>query len=313
MVNKDNVVKIKNKKMSYYMLDFFLPEQFSIIKSLLDKGDRETYCYCLVKMVTFLELFFRDIIRRLIDFGSPYRDNISKIDNVKDFKDINFINAIVTNQLTIGLIVANVVKMSSVEHIYSCMDKLLGEDFKSMIEKEEYKPVDQKSGLIMLNNGLIYSHISDIFLYRNKFVHEVLQEKDYEQIIKNIKDWYKSFEVFVDATNHLINGKISPEYYMTQTELNEFTSRKYEEIICKIDECINQICSKRLEFGENFQKTNLLWKDYIIEYAKIVASRYEGGTAYPYIFNNKLIDLATDRLIYLQSVLEDITAFNKFQ
>ena len=50
-------------------------------------------------------------------------------------------------------------------------------------------------------------------------------------IIKtNIFNWFKSFSLFIEASDHIINELINPQYYMTQAELNEYTTKQYQTL-----------------------------------------------------------------------------------
>lgn len=311
-MKKDKMIqKTKEKRKMFLQLPYSLHQCEQSIELLINnknigKNNDEKNKYCLIKMVTCLELYFRNYISQLIDFGSPYRDNIEKLENINELKDFKFLNAITTKLFTIGLLIANTIKMSSLENIFSSMNKILGNDFKALLEKTEYKAIEGKNGKIINAPEKIYTDVGKIFYYRNKIVHEFVNHKDIETINNNIKNWYSSFILFIDGTEHLISDLICPESYMSQADLNIHSINKYQQIEEEMNNCIEKITKKRNELGKTLARTQELWENYSIESAKIYAEKFNGGSAYNYVFYTHLNDLARVRLEYLNETLYNI-------
>ena len=309
MTKSELINRVLNKREIFYELYYLIEIKKQRIKNLLtdtsrtiSENENEKYKYCLIKMVTCLELCFRNYMCNLIDFGAPYKDNIHNLKDLKhnnEFKIVDFIN---TKQITLGLYISNAVKMSSIENIFSNMDIILGNKFKTLLKQVKYKEIEDNDGLIIEDPEHICSDIANIFIYRNKVVHEFVYSSDMNIIKTNIYNWFKSFSLFIEASDHIINELINPQYYMTQAELNEYTTKQYQTLKNEMSDYINEIIEMDSNIGQKIQFLQNSWEKYAMESANVMADEYKTGTVYPYMININLIMIAKKRVEYLSEI-----------
>ena len=96
-----------------------------------DREDRalkqEMIRYLSVGIVSCLEGYYRLIIRRLIDHGSPYRENAVKLDDLRI--DLPTITKMEAAKLTVGEIISHLVKLSSFDDINRHLSTLLATEY----------------------------------------------------------------------------------------------------------------------------------------------------------------------------------------
>ena len=92
---------------------------------------QELIRYFSVGLVSCLEGYFRLFIRRLIDHGSPYRENAVKLSDVRI--DLETITRMEASKVTAGEIISHLVKLSSFEDINRYLTILLGTSYFAAI------------------------------------------------------------------------------------------------------------------------------------------------------------------------------------
>jgi hypothetical protein len=88
---------------------------------------QEMVRYFSVGLVSCLEGYFRFIIRRVIDHGSPYRENAAKLTDVR--VDLDTITRMEVSRVSAGEIISHLVKLSSFEDINRHLTILLGTSY----------------------------------------------------------------------------------------------------------------------------------------------------------------------------------------
>jgi hypothetical protein len=88
---------------------------------------QEMIRYISVGVVSCLEGYFRLIIRRIIDHGSPYRENAVKLEDLRI--DLTTITRMEDAKVTVGEIISHLVRVSSFDDINRHLSTLLATDY----------------------------------------------------------------------------------------------------------------------------------------------------------------------------------------
>jgi hypothetical protein len=88
---------------------------------------QEMIRYISVGVVSCLEGYFRLIIRRLIDHGSPYRENAVKLEDLRI--DLTTITRMEDAKVTVGEIISHLVRISSFDDINRHLSTLLATEY----------------------------------------------------------------------------------------------------------------------------------------------------------------------------------------
>jgi hypothetical protein len=91
--------------------------------------------YFSVGLVSCLEGYYRSVIKELVDYGSPYRDNVQKLDELKF--DIRTFAQMHEKKISTGEVVSHLVSISSFDDIQRHMSVLLGCDYFSKLKQKK--------------------------------------------------------------------------------------------------------------------------------------------------------------------------------
>lgn len=89
--------------------------------------------YFSVGLISCIEGYFRIIIKEMIDYGSPFRDNAHKLEDLK--LNLQLITNLYDKKISIGEIISHLVKISSFNDIQKHMSVLFGYDYFSKIKQ----------------------------------------------------------------------------------------------------------------------------------------------------------------------------------
>lgn len=255
--------------------------------------------YIPIKLVTFIECYFKDVVREFVDNDVSYANAL--IDRLKDIPiDMDFINFLTGKIITVGSIISQVVLVQRVDSITDVMDKLLGENvFKKSMTNYLHKQGQQKITFYSLITSL-----RELNNNRNIIVHEnsrlVLQEDQLITYVQHTK-------LFLDATNHIVDELLYPNALITQTEMNDSEFKRAEELNKEIRRLIFNISVYIRSKSEKIQVKQLLIfykqrEKSIAEYGRFKAGFYEGGSIYPLIYYSALTEAREKFLAELKQI-----------
>lgn len=155
--------------------------------------------YIPVGLVSCLEGYFRIVYANLLDFGSPYRENASKL-NTKFTFNIETVFTLERSPVSSGEFVAHMLQTSSLENIDNIMSVLTGEKFLAQFKKEfanSQKNQVQMSLFPMDDEDLASQVIIDVkrlFELRHMYAHEIdppIENKDFSSIWRGADATFK--------------------------------------------------------------------------------------------------------------------------
>lgn len=155
--------------------------------------------YIPVGLVSCMEGYFRVVYANLLDFGSPYRENASKLDTKFTF-NIETVFTLERSTVSSGEFVAHMLQTSSLEDIDNIMSVLTGEKFLAQFKKEfanSQKNQIQMSLFPMDDEDLASQVIIDVkrlFELRHMYAHEIdppIENKDFSSIWRGADATFK--------------------------------------------------------------------------------------------------------------------------
>ncbi len=124
--------------------------------------------------VACIEGYFRLLLEKLVNFGSPYSDNAGKLDDLRF--TVEAVLAISSKKISLGEYIAHVVPLSSFEDINRVFTTILGRDFVHAL-KTATTYVGRDGAHTDLGGGLFtednLSGIKELFRLRHIFCHEL--------------------------------------------------------------------------------------------------------------------------------------------
>ncbi|HEY0657184.1 MAG TPA: hypothetical protein VGD05_01860, partial [Pyrinomonadaceae bacterium] len=149
------------------------------------KQDNEIHRYIPIGTIACVENYFRAVIKELIDFGSPFSDNASKLREIKF--DFSVVRAIEGREVTVGDFLSHLLPMKSFEDINSTVGTLTGKDFLNELKvyffaKENFDETESRFYQLSeltdeMNKEIaeIYNDVRETFKLRNIFCHEAAE------------------------------------------------------------------------------------------------------------------------------------------
>ncbi len=141
----------------------------------LPKVTTELSRYVPIGLVACLEGYFRVVYANLLDYGSPYRENATKLETRFTF-NIETAFALQHHSVSLGEFVAHMLGTSSLDDINSIMSCLIGESFLALFKKERpvlrlqqtLFPVDEEA-----ISDQIIANVKRLFELRHMYAHEI--------------------------------------------------------------------------------------------------------------------------------------------
>jgi len=154
--------------------------------------------YIPIGLVACIEGYFRKVYAELIDHGYPYKENASKLNDIKF--SIETAISLEIHSISIGDFIAHLTTTNNLEDINKNISTLIGDDFfkklkaarKTAIPHSYQLRIDAENNLYCgepdydeLNSYMIMS-IKRMFELRHMFCHEIdpaMSSKDYNSIL----------------------------------------------------------------------------------------------------------------------------------
>lgn len=292
--------KVKRQKNSFYRYHTY--EIDSLIK-LIESAkqiDPILLLYIPIRLVTFIECYFKDLVREFVDHDGIYANAL--IHYLKDISiDMDFINFLSGKIITVGSIISQIVSIQRVDSIFNVMEKLLGnKSFKVKLSNYLCNHTEQSITL----DSLIAT-LQELNKHRNIIVHEnsnlVLQEGQLIIYAKHTK-------LFLEATNHITSEILYPDTPTTQMQMNHLAAEKANEINSEIRKLISNILVYIRKKNQNLQAKQFLVfykqrEKSMEEYGKFQANFYKGGSIYPLIYFSAITEARENFLAELKQNL----------
>jgi hypothetical protein len=123
--------------------------------------------YVPVGLIATVEVFFRNLIGQLIDFGSPYVERVRGFDNIRF--DVDYMVAIPQKRVSVGEFVSHQLKINNLNNIQAYMRIMTDQDFWNSLKNV----VDRESGETILKDAeAAFQSMEEMFRMRHIIAHE---------------------------------------------------------------------------------------------------------------------------------------------
>ncbi len=273
-------------------------------------ASEEVFRYVPIALVACFEGFFRSSYAEIIDYGTPYRDNITKFNQTKNTKlDFNIINAIKDEKISVGEFISYVLPCNNFSDIDKNMSTLLACSFSKSIKgfssNSICEDINEINKEFNANPDKIIKAIQRIFELRHIFCHEFATEVHVDK--DEIRFLLSSAEIFLEHIDGYIWHTLYPNASETQADMNRSADQEARKLDTQLSEFIHLIKSYEFKDDRAFdkdllEKSIMKWKEYRDAEAELQASGYKGGTMYPLVYlmsfsaitERKLKDLRKD-------------------
>ena len=179
-------------------------DSFEFLRSekQIDRDIRvELLKYISIGSVACIEGYFRASIRDLIDYGSPFIDNVKELENIK--LDIETIIGLNREKISVGEFISHLPSVSNLEDINRTMSKIIGEDFLNLVKKIEYDEFEPLEDIAKL----LTEDIQSVFRSRHIYCHEIAVKA--KPILQQSDDHIGATLTFVETTEAVLQ-KLMP-------------------------------------------------------------------------------------------------------
>ena len=277
-----------------------------------DKGNNELLRYFPIGLIACIEGYYSIVIKELIDFGSPFYENISKLKSVQQI-DFEIFKAIQQKTISLGDFVAHLLPINNLGDINTHLSILTGKDYleelKSVYDRFEVEVLKKEKKNIIDDASVIYQGINKTFELRHIFAHEIADT--YELNSETIEVCFRSVKSLIKATSEFISELLNPNAPLTQPEMNEQSGKDLANAIAALEKCEVDLKSLLTENHiKKFSESQEYWKElYKLDsefQADIVC---EGGTIWPTIYNSSATSFVYKRIEYLEETIEVLKNF----
>lgn len=248
------------------------------------KGSEYFMDFIPIRLVTYIEVFVKDIVRDLIDQGDPY---ISRSETLSKSAKIDFtaLRHLQGFKLTAGEIVSHSISVSDptkiIAHLETLIPNFVGL-LKESHERWEEDRHDWPLEPIIEDYKIMMSGLSELFRVRHIVTHELLTSPVYEE--KDTASFFKSAREFVQATQWVIVRILDDATPKTQGGMNRDAAFRLEEAEVELRSVTDAIRSQTQFDVSLFDAAHVAWEVYAEAQANLDASQMEGGTMYPFIW-----------------------------
>ena len=244
-----------------------------------ETDELQKFEYVPVKIVACFQEFFRGKYKEIMD-DPKFRGRIRNVKALKNIGyDFDILGAFQDNEITLGDYLSYLIPCSRVETIDDTISQLLNINFLNKIKEKAS------------NYSELLQSINDIFDLRHMYCHEISAADDlnYDRIKVYVNDAY----YFLSLANDVIIEEQFPNSAKTTIEkMIKETTEEFKRVDEDLKSLIEEIralqmegdlCSNSLDYIES-------WKLYRKSKAKSEASLTEGGSIYPVVYAQSMIN-----------------------
>ena len=262
-----------------------------------------------IRAVTFIEVLTRAAMADLIDAGNPYLDRAEKLFKKIDYRaDFKTIAALRGQSITIGDILAHMVKVNKLDDIHWNMSSLLDSDYfasLSTVYDRFNVEIRGKEPVPTLGEKTIwYPILERMFNARHIIVHEM---SSYDMLsLEEAKTYADTATRFLNASWQVIANTLEPNYPLTQTEMNISAQEKFNDVEVELDALVLRL-ENRIEDDprslEVFKDMHKKWQEFREAQMLFRHDPQGGGTIGPMLRALEGHELTRTRIAYYEKWL----------
>ncbi|PWB84496.1 MAG: hypothetical protein C3F11_00970 [Methylocystaceae bacterium] len=253
-----------------------------------------------MRLVTLIEVFVREVIREIVDYGPPYLDRAEKL--VKGARiDFVFASNLQGQKLSIGDLVAHSISVSSPTNIIAAFEGLIP-DFTASLKlshsrwSEEIDTWPQPP--IIQNFRQTLAALTKLFEVRHILTHEFPRERPYEST--EIEGFLAATHELLNAIDWVIVDKLKGSVPRTRTAMNIQAGGSLADLEAQMESLLQIVGNKRDVNPELLERSQIAWLEYANREADLHASLVEGGSMYPMVWASAKSEVVRHRIDELQ-------------
>lgn len=268
----------------------------------------ELYRHFPVAAIATLEAYFRSVVTMIVDAGGEYLTRGLALvgDKLKAAEAISILHKKV---VSIGEIVAYSLPFSSLGHLESTLDQLIGQKFKILvraaIDPFALRNQTPEAALVVPDVSQLWASLQKTFEIRHVLAHESATKfhVQYEQALLSVE----SVSGIIEAIDSVLWSTAWKDEPLTQYEMNRHAYAEYHVQRSKLCAAIR---NKRKELKDardasEFRSLHAQWKSWIRKWADYSADRFVGGSIRPMIHASVMSGAYESRI----KQIEDITGY----
>lgn len=253
-----------------------------------------------MRIATIIEVFIREIVRELVDSGSPYVERAEKLAKGARI-DFLFAMNLHGQKLSIGDLVAHSLSVSSMDQIISTFEELIP-DFKKGLAKSHERWTDDTAewplAPIVKDFGTMAAHMTQVLKVRHILTHEIPSSKPYR--MDELDGFLDAAWEFMSATDWLVVERLKGSVPRTQLAMNLSASEMLDEDMKRLEEIYRKVTKKGDVERSALRDNQTKWQAYAESEATLHASLVKGGSMHPMIWASTKSNVVKQRIRDLQ-------------
>ncbi|WEL56731.1 lysozyme inhibitor LprI family protein [Pseudomonas kermanshahensis] len=275
------------------------------LKAIKGTKNVELFRHFPVAAIALLEAYFRSVVSVVVDAGGDYfpRGLGMVGDKLKAAEAIAILHK---KSVSIGEAVAYSLPFSSLGHLESTLDQLLGQSLKGLVktavDPHELRRQEPAPNLIVADVSALWADLQKIFEARHVLAHEAATKFDVSYDLASLS--VESVSNLIEAIEAVLWSTVWKDEPLTQQELNRDAYSKYRDQRKQLSVVIRR---KRKEFAgkrdaAEFRALHAQWKSWVERWARYNSERFEGGSIQPMIHASVLSEAYEIRIKQVQNV-----------
>lgn len=238
------------------------------------------------RIVTILEVFVRDWIERLIDYGSPYVERAATLKLDLKF-DWTLTNSVRGGVVTLGQLVAHTISTSRLETIKAAIDALISDDLFVRVSQTtnrwEVEVMGAPSNPIIGDMNALKRDLFKLFETRHILVHELPKKPTISA--GDVDVFLQSTKLFIEATDEFLSELLFGKYPLTQRAMNVAAAEGNEAALEQLSEVRSEIENEYGAWGSDLSTVQEKWNQFRDADAEWQSREAEGGSMQPMLYS----------------------------
>lgn len=261
-----------------------LGKSVGFLTTVAGKFSNDLLKYIPIATINIIQNYFKAVISDLINLDSPYRDRLSKFNELKNYKlDFAALPQIKSKSITTGEFISHLIDFNSLDEINDYISILIGNDFLNILKNYEeinkFNFYEDNFTKFKDNVDNIYADVQKMFEMRHIFSHELATNVVFADEV--IHRCFHNSVIFLNVSDNYINKLIHPNLMLTNVQISDYFHNEmlvHKETLNKLVEKINTNIEDDMK--PVFDKANEHWKVFADIDIKARLKLFEGGSIY---------------------------------
>ncbi|TPI53357.1 DUF1311 domain-containing protein [Mesorhizobium sp. B3-1-7] len=261
------------------------------------KAEVEFSDFVPIRLVTIIEVFVREILREIVDYGQPYFDRAERFTRGGAKIDFDFLSNLQGKKISVGDLVGHSVSVNNPTQIISNFETVIP-DFVTRLKvsharwSEEIQEWPLPSIIGDYNKTI--KDLTRLFEVRHILTHELPRDAVYD--LSEIEVFLAVTHEFLDAASWVVVETLEGHVPRTQMAMNQRAGMKMNDLQSEMDSLLADIEQSGAVDGGALKKSQKAWSRYADREADLHASLVSGGSMYPMVWASAKSDITKSRI-----------------